>query len=221
MRHVELLGLPGCGKSSIARRMEQRYGWVGVREARRRHIASLLLQERIFHRALQAVPRERAVRRVWPRFEELGAFVCDDADALAVVARALAGLRADQQKVTGQLFRTLAEIGSLRHYSAVADTSIHDEGIQQRRVSLTMRGATDHGALSRLSPEATRIVLIDVPHDLAAQRLRRRGHPRRDTSISAAALDEVLSSLGTSYVTVDGTSDLDSVCDALRETVDG
>ena len=221
MRHVELLGLPGCGKTSIARRMEQRYGWVGVREARRRHIASLPLQERIFHRALQSVPREKAVRRVWPRFEELGAFVCDDTDALAVVARALDGLRADQQKVSGQLFRTLAEIGSLRRYSAAADTSIHDEGIQQRRVSLTMRGATDHDALSRLSPEDTRIVLIDVPHDLATERLRRRGHPRRDTSTSAAALDEVLSSLGTSYVTVDGTSGLDSVCAALRETVDG
>ena len=200
--------------------MEQRYGWVGVREARRRHIASLPLQERIFHRALQSVPREKAVRRVWPRFEELGAFVCDDTDALAVVARALDGLRADQQKVSGQLFRTLAEIGSLRRYSAAADTSIHDEGLQQRRVSLAMRGAIDHAALSQLSPADTQVVLIDVPHDLATARLRQRGHPRRDTSISAAALGEVLSSLGPSYVTIDGTSDLVSVCAALREAVD-
>jgi len=221
MRHVELLGLPGCGKSSIARRMEERYGWVGVREARRRHIASLSFQERIFHRALQTVPREKAVRRVWPRFEELGAFVCDNTDSLALVARALSGLRTDGQKVGGQLFRTLAEIESLSRYSAAAETSIHDEGIQQRRVSLTMRGATDHGALSRLSPVDTRIVLIDVPHYLATARLRRRGHPRRDTLISAAALDEVLSSLGTAYITVDGTSGIDSACDALHEAVDG
>lgn len=219
MRYVELLGLPGSGKSSVARRMQQRHGWVGVNEARRRHFAALSVQERAFYRALQALPRERALRRVWPRFEELGAFVHDHADALGVIARALEDLEADTEKVSGQVLRTLAEIDALRRYSAVGETSIHDEGLQQRRVSLVMRGVRNHHALSRLSPPGTRVALIDVPHDLATARLRRRGHPRRDTAVSAAALVEVLANLGTSYVTVDGRPGLDHVCDALKEAL--
>lgn len=220
MRYVELLGLPGSGKSSVARRMEQRHGWVGVGSARRRYVSSLSLQERVFYRALQFLPRERAVRRVWPRFEELGAFVCGNPGALAEVAQALEGLETDMEKVSGQIFRTLAEIEALRRYSTVGETAIHDEGLQQRRVSLAMRGVVHHHRLSRFCPGQTRIVLIDVPLGLATHRLQRRGHPRRDTEVSAAALNEVLLSLDAPYATIDGTSDLDRICDALRQTIE-
>jgi adenylate kinase family enzyme len=220
VRYVELIGLPGAGKSSVARRMAQRHGWVDIGEVGRRYIASLSLQERTFHRAMQFFAGEKALRRVWPRFEEFGTFVCDHANAFSTIARVLDNLEADVQKVSGQLFRTLAEIESLRRYSSVGETSIHDEGLQQRRVSLAMRGVTNHHALSGLSPEHTRIVLIDVPQDLATARLQRRGHPRRDTAVSGAALDEVLRGLDKPYVTVDGTYRLDRVCDALREALD-
>lgn len=211
LHYVELIGLPGAGKSSIAAFMERRYGWVSAREIRRRYRASLKLKERALYSLLSVAPRDQALRRLWPRFEELGSFLSRSPEAIVAFEAILSRLREDQAKVAGQLFRTFAELEAFAEHGRPGDVIIHDEGIEQRRVSLAMRGVMQHDLLTRLAPAGGSVVHVAVELRTAEARLRQRNQVRDDLAACRASLVSVLETLQGSYLTVDGEASLSEV----------
>ena len=189
MSHVEFLGAPGSGKSSIYRAVLSREsGVLGLEEAVR---TSLRATARDPITRLAAGLSRSAESRLWravygrspDRFQGLTEFARAHPDVLAAVSEAIPGMHDDgAEEGLGWVLNLMA-----RYQVATRITGrrlLVDEGFYQRAVVLfaypfSESSVSTLDAYLDAAPAPRLVVYVDAPPEVCRQRLTTRGWSRR------------------------------------------
>jgi hypothetical protein len=193
VRHVEMLGLQGAGKSTLASAAVAASSWCSVAQ----------VEERARLRPLRR-PRRRLAQRVLPTRAQLALFAdprpdAKDAGTYAVQHRAHldAVLRgadevadpAARELAVQLLFESWSEHGFVDRWGRPGDAVLHHESVLQRAahlLALLPDGSTTSDDIVGTLPLPHGVVLLELPLVTAVDRVRRRASGFSTTEVMPA-----------------------------------
>ena len=197
IRSIELLGLPGAGKSTLVDLVGQRPGALTVPDLVRRERLRQrpLLHQRAAIRLMPLALKLRVLTGPVPDAKDAASFVLAHPSHLDSVMRASqqVGDEANRGLAVALLFESWAERAFAARVAQPGESVLFDEAVLQRLVFLMALlpsgAATDDLIGSVPMPDA--VVLLDLPLDLATSRVRGRARGFQLVDVMQALADRV------------------------------
>lgn len=214
--YIELVGLPGAGKTSLYRQLAKLSDFATMKDVR--------LQREFGDRTVIPL-RKFAWRHIhnyagWPRMRDLADFAIENQDFLCNLIGLTSNLNRDSTLIAERTFATLADYLRANSPTHIDDFVVVDEGINQRMYSYFLRGV-DPTSLDW--PPVDLLVHVDVSLDCAQHRRRLRGDMRTDVDArSASYISRIVSTSQGDVLTLDGEATIRQMVDKVRShLIDG
>ena len=201
VRSVELLGLPGAGKSTLVDLLGVRTGMLSIPDLVRRE----RLRRRPLHRhrlAMRVMPESLALRVLTaptPDAKDAAAFTLEHQGHLETVMRASVEVEDEPNRrlAVELLFESWSEHGYSERIARPGEWAIFHEAVLQR-LAFLMALLPPHSEQSQRlvdsAPLPDAIVFLDLPLELAVERVITRAREFMMTEIMAS-MDDALASL--------------------------
>lgn len=205
---IEMLGAPGSGKTTLEPAIEEACRSRGLTPLRAPQAGRLLASRSLLGRVAQrVVPARHAKRALWPVFVSLSyvhglALVASQPRlglTLLAQRRRPPGAMAGERRVVRWFLRHAGTERMFARYGHAGEVLVADEGYVHRVVQLfaspvEQPNPSEVIAYLESIPRPSLLVVLDVPSDMAAERLRARGVWARMAGLEPQEVDRFLES---------------------------
>jgi hypothetical protein len=232
--HVELLGLPGAGKTTLADLATDASGWRSVAQLEDR--ANLRPRRRPRHRLAQRVLSERWQLRLFadarPDAKDAGVYATRHRAHLDAVMRGadLVAAATDREMAVQLLFESWSDHGFADRFARPGDAVLHHESVLQRAAFLSAllpHPSPEVHAIIATLPLPDAVVLLRVPLATAVERVQRRAGEFTQTEVmpamerSIGAIEARLRHDGVPFAVVDADQPAASMLPEVLAFLDG
>jgi hypothetical protein len=181
VRHVEMLGLQGAGKTTLASAATAASGWCSITKLEER--ARLRPRRRPRHRLAQRLLPGRLQLRLFtdarPDAKDAGAYAVRHPAHLAAVMRGTAEIAdvADRELAVQLLFESWSEHGFTARFGRSGDAVLHHESVLQRAaflLALLPHASAVADEIVATLPLPDGVLLLQLPLEVAVARVRTR-----------------------------------------------
>jgi hypothetical protein len=198
MRSVELLGLPGAGKSSLVELVGPRPDTLTIPDLVRRERLRRrpLLRHRLAMNLMPMALKLRTLTGPVPDAKDAASFALDNPSHLDSVMRASQHIaeEANRELAVALLFESWAEHGFAARIARPAETVLFDEAALQRLeffMALLPPGSSMTRELIDSVPLPDAVVLLDLPLELAIARVEERAQEFRMVEVMATMAERI------------------------------